>query len=101
MIHKELKFYLLQVSPKTNTFDPTPLPDMTYHTSHICTSLQLSRHKVSNLLIASLACDNSTFEVVIVDRHCPDAKYGGGAFGQKLLSVRVVNGGTVTKCMYR
>jgi hypothetical protein len=30
LIHKELKFYLLQVSPKTNTFDPTPLPDMTY-----------------------------------------------------------------------
>jgi hypothetical protein len=72
---------------------------MTYKCSSICTSLYLSRHKVSKLLIASLACENSTFEVVIVDRHCPDAKYGGGAFGQKLLSVKA--NGSVTNCMYR
>jgi hypothetical protein len=54
---------------------------MTYKSTYICTSLYLSRHKVTKLLIAALACENFTYEVVIVDRHCPNANFGGGAFG--------------------
>jgi hypothetical protein len=75
---------------------------MTYKSSFICTSLYLSRHKVSKLLIAALAGENFTFEVVIVDSHCPNANFGGGAFGQKLLSVKSSHIlGSITNCIYR
>jgi hypothetical protein len=54
---------------------------MTYKCGAICTSLYIARHKVSKLLIAALAFENFTFEVVIVDRYCPNANLGGGSFG--------------------
>ena len=81
MVHKEIKFYEVSVSSKHNKLHYEELPQMTYKCSFICTSLHIARHKVSKLLIAALAGDNFTYEVVIVDRYCPNANFGGGAFG--------------------
>ena len=89
MVDRELKFYDISISSKKHKLTYDPIPQMTYKCSFIPISIHLARHKISKLLIASLAGDNFHFEVVIVDRYCPNAKLGGGSFGEKLLSVKV------------
>ena len=61
------------------------IPEMKYISKFIVRNLWIERHKVTRLLIACLAGENQ-FDVIIIDTHCPDADFGGGAFGNSLFS---------------
>jgi|LauGreDrversion4_2_1035121.scaffolds.fasta_scaffold598708_1 hypothetical protein len=58
---------------------------MRYVSRFIVRNIWIERHKVTRLLIACMAGEN-TFDVVIIDPHCPDAEVGGGKFGDNLFS---------------
>ena len=89
MVDKELKFFDVSITSKKHELTFDPVKQMTLKCAFIPISVQLSRQKISKLLIASLAGENFHLEVIIVDRHCPNSKLGGGAFGEKLLSVKL------------